>query len=332
MIRNNSLYIPTMADISTSMLHPLSPIEEKLLTIPGVSPLTYEDEQMLRDSFSKKSIQYAHSFLYFLRASHGKHGSLGYKFISKEIKTIIGYRNNIIYITPICDTTQGEKLAIFCDKIFQKTGSCILLKKFSKRKYPKLHFADSIKLTADELEDDTCPETVLNLPTLFVTPEGAINRKAKRFFRKVKRFKKLNLHFDIIEDLTQIPIENVIKFLKEDDGKSESFLPIVTYLYSHGQDDRYETTIFLHKGIVQGLYIIEKFSPKEVGLYTAVTTKNQPGITEWMDHHVFQEMFFEGIQKIYFGGAENEGIDYYIKKLLPERTKYFVQTVAYKNK
>lgn len=313
------------------MLSTLHSIEKELLKIPGLTPISFEDEAVLRNSFPD-SIEYAHSFLYLLRASHGKNGSIGYKFISRNVKAIIGYRNNIIYVTPIYDATQGEEMYALCNEIFQYTGCRILLKKFSKNRYPKFRYNKSTKLTAFELEDDTCPETVLNLPKLFITSEGTVNRKAKRFFRKVKRFKKLNLHFDIIEDLSQIPIMNIMNFLNADIEKCESFLPIVTYLYSHGQDDRYGTTIFLHKGLVQGLYIVEKFSAKEVGLYTAVTARNQPGITEWMDHYIFQEMFFEGIQKVYFGGAENEGIDYYIKKLLPEKPIYFTQTVEYNSR
>jgi len=311
------------------MLSTVQSTEKELLEIPGITPLSVEDEELLRAAFLKDSIEYVQSFFYLLRASHGKGGSIGYKFITKEVAAIIGYRHNIIYITPIRDTTKGEILQSFCQKISLKTGCRILIKKFSKRKYPKLHYNKTAHLNEIELEDDTCAETVLNLPKLFISPEGSINHKAKRFFRKVKRFKKLDLHFDIIEDLSQIPFEKVLKFFKKDEEKCESFLPIVAYLYSHGQDNRYQITVFLYKGRVQGLYVIEKFSPKEVGLYTAVTAKNQPGITEWMDHYVFQQMFFSGIHKIYFGGAENEGVDYYIKKLLPEKPKYSVKTVEY---
>src|SRR5579862_3291155 len=103
--------------------------EKKLATIQGISPLTFEDEHILRASFEKKPLQYAHSFLYLLRASHGMHGSIGYKYITKEVKAIIGYRKNIVYITPIGDKTKGLKLKALCDILVQTTGCRILLKK-----------------------------------------------------------------------------------------------------------------------------------------------------------------------------------------------------------
>jgi hypothetical protein len=305
-------------------------IEKILIKIPGISPLTFEDEIMLRDVFSKNSVHYSQSFLYLLRASHSENGSLGYKYIDKEIKAIIGYRKTMIYLTPLKDSTQGQKLQQLCEELTQKTGCRILLKKFSQKKYPKLKNIQRADSTNDMLEDDTYPETILNLPKLFITPEGTVNRKAKRFFRKVKRFKKLNMHLDIIDDLSLVPLKNVDTFLKRDEKKYASFHPIITYLYIHGQNNKYQITIFLYKNRVQALYIVEKFSSTQAGLYCGVTAKNKPGITEWMDHFVFQEMFFEGIKTVYLGGSENAGIYYFVNKLLPEKPKYFVQTMEYK--
>ena len=280
-------------------------------------------------AFTGPSPRYTHSFLYLLRASHGQDGSLGLKYTTQNVTAIIGYRNNIVYITPLTDKEQGKGLEILCNEIMQKTGCRIFLKKVLLDQFPKIALTKPNKVTDTELEDAACSETIINLTKLFITPEGTVNRKAKRFFRKVKRFKKLNIHLDISEDLTQIPLNKVENFLKKDERKFASFHPIVTYLYHHGPDNRYEITIFLYKGLVQALYIIEKFSPTEAGLYCGVTAKDKPGITEWMDHHVFQEMFFEGIKTVYLGGSENPGINYFVKKLLPEKPPYSVDTFEY---
>jgi hypothetical protein len=310
----------------------LQPIEKKLITIPGISPLQFDDEKMLRSLFPKKSPEYIQSFLYLLRTSHDENGNKGYKFIGKNIAAIIGYRKKNIYITPIVDTSKGEHLQKLCEIISQKTGCRVLLKKFSKEKHPKIHIDKNAPLSETELEDGAYPESVIVLPKLFVTPEGKVNRKAKRFYRKVKRFKKLPMHVDmeIINDLSAITQEKIEDFLIKDHKKYISYHPIITYLYLHGKDDHYSVTIFLYKGTVQAVYIVEHFSSTEAGLYCGVTAKNQPGITEWMDHHIFQKMFFEGIQTVYLGGSENAGINYFVSKLLPEKPNYFAETVEYK--
>jgi hypothetical protein len=308
-----------------------STIKNNLFSIQGLSSLTFEDENILRAAFVEDFIQYSKSFLYLLRASHGEDGSIGYKFIDKELKAVIGNRKKTIYITPINDTTHGQRLQQLCDEIFHKTGYRVLIKKFSKKTYPKLtKYIKSIRLT-NKLEDDACPETLIKLSKLFVTPEGTVNRKAKRFFRKVKRFKKIPMHLEmeIINDLSLVSQGKIEDFLKRDPKKYISYHPIIIYLYKHLNDDRYSVTVFLHKGVVQAIYVVEHFSASEAGLYCGVTAKDQPGITEWMDYLVFQNMFFEGIRTVYLGGSENKGINYFVKKLLPESPPYEVKTVEY---
>ena len=108
-----------------------------------------------------------------------------------------------------------------------------------------------------------------------------------------------------------------------------SYLPIVSYLVKHKNNNRYKTIAFLYENKIHGIYISEIFTPTKLGLYCAVNSKDRPGSTEWMDWYFFKKMFFEGIQTVYLGGAENKGVDYYIKKLLPDKPSYLTETVEY---
>lgn len=92
----------------------------------------------------------------------------------------------------------------------------------------------------------------------------------------------------------------------------------------------YRPMIFLLDGEIRGVYITEKLSLNELGFYCGVTSKDEPGLTEWMDIHFFRKMFIEGIQTVYLGGAERDGIAQFIDKLLPYRPSYSVQAVLYR--
>ena len=298
-----------------------------LEVISGISSLQLTDAALLQKSFARDTIYYSKSFLYILRASHGDNGSLGYKYISHDLVAVLGYRNNIIYLTPIKDETKGERLQQLCQEIVRQIHCRVILKKFSKDTYPLMKNKHT-NISEYEREDDAYPEKLLRLSSLF-TPQGEINPRAKQFNRKVKRFEKLGITFDIVENITHIPKQQIEQFLKMTPEKFANYLPMITYLYAHGKDSRYKMMVFLHKNIVHGVYISDTLSQKEVGLYCSVGAKNNPGSTEWMDWYFFRNLFFEGIQTIYFGGAETKGVDCYIKKLLPDKPSYFVETVEY---
>ncbi len=304
-------------------------IEKNLLSIDGISRFKFEDDKLLKSLLLKNPVQYARSFLYLLRASHGDRGLLGYKYVNPNLIAIIGYRNNIIYVTVVMDKTQGVVLKQICKEISNRTSCQILLKKFTQEKYPKMNPIQKPKLSENELEDDSYPETMIDLPTLFIKPEAHINPKASRFIKKVKRFEKFNIEIKILEDLSHIALSRIKKYLMTDYDKYINYLPIITYLYHHRKDDLYKIMIFSDNLKIIGLYIAEILSKDELGLYCAVNLKYKPGSTEWMDWYFFKKMFHDGFKKIYFGGAETAGVDYYIKKLLPSNPDYHVETVEY---
>jgi L-amino acid N-acyltransferase YncA len=216
-----------------------------------------------------------------------------------------------------------------CQTIVEQTNRQIFLKKFNQQSHEQFLSHSKISKLKHLFEDDSYPETILQLDKLFLSEKGEINPAAKRFIRKVKKIEKLAMHFEIIEDISRFPQKEVERFLAKDNEKYASYLPMVKYLYTHGKDLKYKVTLFIHKKQLWGIFIGEIFSLTEMGLYCGVTLKKIPGTTEWMDSQFFRKMFFEGIQTVYLGGSEREGIGWYINKLLPFKPSYFVQTIIY---
>jgi len=305
--------------------------EKSLLKISGVSSLRFKDEGILRSAFSKNSIRYSQSFLYLLRASHGEKGNLGYKYVDSDLTAVIGYRNNNIYITPISDHSGGIVLKKLCEEIFNKLHCQIYIKKFTQENFPRLKLLRKTFSSDKSLEDDTYPESLLKLSNLFVTLEGDINPTARKFIKKVKRFEKLSIDFQIIDDLKKIPENQIKNFFMKDYDKYINYLPIIKYLYSHRKDIRYKIMVFKNKNTIEGVYITEVFSLTNMGFYCGVTAKNRPGATEWMDWYFFQKVLMEGIRTIYLGGSETKGVMEYVEKLLPYRPDYYAQTVPFEN-
>jgi len=301
-----------------------------LSQISGVTPLTFADEQLFRTAFSKHRLLYGHSWLYMLRAAHIDNGSMGYKYADHELVAAIGYRHDFIYVTPLFDGTGGVRLRQLCRELFKASGKSILIKKFQHQSFEQLSVQSLDASKGLPLEDDTCPETVLHLQKFFVSKDGTVNPIAKKLIRRARAFERLGLEFQIVEDVTKVPLEKIERFLAADPEKHASYLPIVRYLHTQTADRyKYRVMVFLHKGEIRGLYMTEVLSMTELGLYGGITSKDVGGITEWMDIHFFRKAFLEGIQTIHLGGAENEGIAEYISKLLPYRPSYFAQTVLY---
>jgi L-amino acid N-acyltransferase YncA len=303
--------------------------EKRLLHIKGISHLTYEDEQLFRLAFPKDSVQYARSWLYCLRASHGDAGKLGYKFVNADLIAVIGFRKKVVYVTSIIDKTHGIMLQKLCQTIVEKTSKEVLLKKFNPRLHEQFSFQSTNRKLKKLFEDDSCPETILQLDRLFLSKNGELNPVAKKFIRKVNKIEKSDMQFDILEDISLLPEKQIEVFLAKDYEKYASYLPMVKYLYNHGEDLKYKVMLFIHKKQLCGLFIGESYSLTEMGLYCGITLKEIPGTTEWMDSQFFRKMFDEGIQTVYLGGSERGGISWYINKLLPYKPSYFVQTIVY---
>lgn len=308
----------------------MADLRQILLETPGVTALTHADEQLFRAAFAKHALQYAHSWLYMLRAAHLEQGELGYKYVSSRMVAVIGYRHNFIYVTPLFDTTAGIELQKICDRLFLTTSKPVLIKKFMPRSFNQLTPAANIPPDELPLEDDTCPETILKLPRLFVTADGQVTPMAKKLVRRARAFEKTGISFDITEDIADVPFEKVKEFLAKDQEKFASYLPIVKYLYTQKTDPyKYRVMIFTHKGRVRGLYMTEILSLTDVGLYGGITSKDAGGITEWMDIYFFRTLYRAGIQTLHLGGTENIGIAEYIKKLFPHKPEYVSQTILH---
>jgi GNAT superfamily N-acetyltransferase len=301
-----------------------------ILRIPGISLLTFDDEQLFRTTFSVHGIQYSHSWLYTLRAAHTDDGKMGFKYTSKDMIAVIGYRHEYVYVTPVFDATGGNELQRLCDALCRILRRPVLVKKILRQDYQQIQFQTVSDQASLPLEDDSYPETILQLDRLFVSPDGTINPLAKKLARRAQSFERAGITFRVIEDIREIPFEKIERFLALDPEKYASYLPIVQYLYTQ-KPDRYKNRlmIFMHKGRVRGLYMTEVLSLTELGMYGGITSKDIGGITEWMDIYFFRKMFNEGIQTIHLGGSENKGIAEYVGKLLPHRPSYFAQTLRY---
>lgn len=303
-------------------------VKNRLLNIQCVSQLTIEDEQFFRVAFPRDAVRYSRSWLYTLRASHFPGGELGLKYTTEQFVAVIGYRNKYIYVTPVFDATAGVKLQELCDAIIEATGQRVILKKFS---------SDIAQVTTSAakrlpLEDDHAPEVILQMQRLFVSADGLINPAATRVIRKVRTFEERSKDFVVVEDIKTVPLEKIEHFLATHKEKYENYVPMVRYLAAQSSNIySYRIAIFLYNDEIRGLYITEKLSLTELGFYCGVTTKDEPGLTEWMDIYFFRKMFKEGVQTVYLGGSERDGIAQFINKLLPYRPSYSVQALLYRS-
>lgn len=135
---------------------------------------------------------------------------------------------------------------------------------------------------------------------------------------------------DVVDDITAVSLKKLDQFLAHDKAKHASYISMVRYLKKQkGTPYNYRTLIFLRAGEVCGVYFGERLSLTELGLYCAVTSRDEPGITEWMDVYFFKKMFLQGLRTVYLGGAEKQGINDFVNKLLPQRPAYFVEAVMY---
>jgi GNAT superfamily N-acetyltransferase len=302
-----------------------------LLKISGISTLTFEDEQLFRMAFANELLQYAHSWLYVLRAAHVNAGSMGFKFISQNLVAVIGYRHNCIYVTPIFDTTGGVKLQQLCEVVTRQIDLPILIKKMRPAVFDQLSYR-KVNATQLLLEDDSHPEMVLHLNRLFISSDGTLNPTARKLQRRALSFEQLDIDLAIVENITTISFEKIKNFLALDAEKYASYLPIIRYLYTQKPDRyKYRVVIFIGRksGRIRGLYMTEVLSLTDVGMYGGITTKDVGGITEWMDVYFFRQLFLDGIRTVHLGGAENQGIANYVRKLVPYKPAYLTQTVLF---
>ena len=217
-----------------------------------------------------------------------------------------------------------------CDALIEKTGCQVIVKKLTEE------IVESELVLASHaenvpLEDDSIEETILPLNKMFVDEDGQINPAVKRLIRRAKVYEQQGKSLKIVNDIRNVPLAALKRFLQRWPEKYASYIPMVRFLHAQKSPlERYSCMIFLEGMEVKGLYIADRLSFTEVGLYCGVTTRDVSGITEWMDIYYFRILWCQGIKKIYLGGAERQGVAYYIDKLLPQRTPYAVRTGLYK--
>lgn len=306
-----------------------TPISKQLSTIDGVSALTLEDEVFFRTVFPNDGVRYFQSWLYLLRACRVENGELGYKYVTSELVTTIGHRHGFLYVTLIFDATDGVRLKQLCDILVKVTGLQVILKKFQAHKLTNT--IPSKQLVGNKaVEDDYTTETTLQLQKLFVTEEGALNPAAERLIRKANTFTRRGSKLEVVADIENVPFEKIDRFLARDKEKYASYISMVRYLKKQkAKPYNYKTLIFLRGGEVCCVYLAERLSLTELGLYCGVTSKDEPGLTEWTDVCFFRKMFLEGIQTVYLGGAEKQGVSEFVNKLLPGRPSYSLEAVLY---
>jgi N-acetylglutamate synthase-like GNAT family acetyltransferase len=308
----------------------MSVTNSQLLEIPGVSQLQYADEAFFRAIFPKDALHYSYSWLYILRAAHLHGGNLGYKYVSHELVAVIGYRNKSIYITPIADTTKGVETQQLCQEIATRTDRQVIIKKAPIELSERPAFREPS--VADLLEDDANPETVLQLQRLFTSADGEINPYAERLARKVRAFDGRSKAVEIVEDPRVVALSEFEAFFRMDQEKYENYMPLLKYLHKQAPKNaryKYKTIIFMVNKEIRGVYIAEVLSLTELGFYCGVTSKDEAGLTEWMDAYFFRKMFLEGIKTVYLGGSEKNGIAHFVKKLLPYKPQYSVKAVVF---
>lgn len=300
-----------------------------------ISRLSPTDADLFREAFQKEEICYANSWLYILRSTRNDQGGFGYKFVGKETVVGIGYRNNTIYLVHPTGTRRFNATLDLCSKIYNRMKCPIILKKIDQELYEQLYSTKLFQEHADDLtffEEEAFPEHVLELKKLF-SPNFGMYSRSITLIKKVKRFEKSSVKLLAKPEVSQKDIESNPGFQNlfgQNPDKYKSYMQIIREASSlRPGDGKYKVCVYYdeHKTI-HGLYIAELLEKDSMGLYCAVSSKSFPGITEWMDYDFFQQMFHEGIHYLYLGGSETQGVDAYVKKLLPIAPPYLMRPMG----
>ncbi len=302
-------------------------IERAIQGVAGVARLSLLDELRFRRSLQPGGRRYASSWLYALRASHLPDGALGYAYVGDGLLTTIGFRHGYVYVLPVSDSTGGTALQSLCGQLASATDQPIIIKKYDPELYPRTTVST---LETLPLEDDTCPETYLDLRKYF-QPSGRVNPVLHKLQRRARSFDRTGSAIKAVHDIRQISLRKLETFLARDKEKYLNYIQILRYLYGHTDTEgRYLTTVFADDTRVRGLYMAERLTADSIGLYGGITTKDVAGITEWMDLAFFRHIYDQKFDSILLGGAENAGIAAYISRLIPCRSIYSAKSVQFK--
>ncbi|HET8844484.1 MAG TPA: hypothetical protein VFN35_23650, partial [Ktedonobacteraceae bacterium] len=287
----------------------------------GVSRMSSADADLFQEIFQREAICYARSWLYLLRATRDDNGGFGYKFVGEGMTAGIGYRHNTFYIVYPIGSRRFQHLMDLCDQIHKNTLRPVVIKKVDPGLYEQLSATRRFSANIDNFtlfEEEAFPEHILQLERLF-SPMAGTERLLHPFLKKVRRCetKLWSVQGISWDELECNP--GLQKLFGPDPDKYKSYKQILREATSSRKNDSHYCTCFYYdeKGIIQGLYVSETLEKSSMGLYCAVSSKSSPGITEWMDYDFFHQLFQQGIHTLHLGGSETQGVDSYVKKLLP---------------
>jgi len=303
----------------------------KLATVSSnISRLLPTDADLFRAAFQKEEVCYANSWLYLLRATRNDHGAIGYKFVGEETLMGMSYRYGTVYLVHPMGAGRFKTTLDLCCEIRSRMQCPVILKKVDHSLYEYLCATNLLQTDSDDLlllEEEAFPEHVLPLEKLYNADSG-LYRQSLPFIRKVKRFAKSSLQLLTgaeISDLESNPgFQQLFSFNPD---KYKSYMQVIREIRSKSsQNGKYKICVYYDEyKTIHGLYISELLEKGSMGLYCAVSSRAFPGITEWMDYDFFQQVFYDNIHYLYLGGSETQGVDAYVKKLLPSTPDYVMQ-------
>ena len=297
----------------------------------GLSRLSHTDADLFRDTFQRESICYANSWLYLLRSTRNDQGDFGYKFVGEGTLAGIGYRHHSVYIVHPIGAGRFQVMLDLCTRIYESLHCPIILKKIDKALYEQLSATQLFQTHADDVtlfEEEAFPEHILQLE-LLSSPMVDRDQRFLSLLKKVRRFEK-SMKLMPVQDVYWEDLESNPGFQNlfgPNPDKYNSYKQIIREASSlRASDGKYKVCAYYDEHhTIHGLYVSELLEQGSMGLYCAVSSKSSPGITEWMDYDFFRQLFQEGIHILYLGGSETEGVDAYVKKLLPLAPPYLMR-------
>ena len=300
---------------------------------PNISRLSPADADVFRSAFQQEEICYANSWLYLLRSTRNSQGGFGYKFVGNETLMGIGYRNNTLYLVHPIGTGRFTATRDLVCKLRSRIQSPIILKKIDQELYGYLSSSNLFQAYTEGstlFEEEAFPEHILPLPHLYSLDIG-LYRQSSPFIRKVRQFEKSSMKLLAKTDTSDIESHpGFYRLFGSNPDKYKSYLQIIREASSQRPGDgTYKVSVYSDEdATIHGLYIGERLPERRMGLYCAVSSKSSRGITEWMDYDFFQQVFHDGIDALYLGGSETQGVHAYVKKLFPIVPPYLMRPMV----
>jgi hypothetical protein len=292
--------------------------------------LKSDRRQKYRFIFGKYASRYASSWLYLVRATRNNRGDFGFIVDRGTVQIGLGHRNGVIYLTPLGQDDLALHLLSLCAQIREICDEPIIVKQINEALARGLEITGSFAnvdcyLQSEVLEDELFQENTVDLTKLFLG-SGSISPRASNFRKKVRRYSQGG------HNLERVPIDffgngdmvlaKITERRDPNGQKWESFRLILQEAVYAAKDSMSEIISCIYFGSsnrVEGIYVAQRFNNEIAGLYCSLTSRSTVGITEYMDASFFSLLRTLGVRMLMLGGSETNGVDHYVKKLLPER-------------